>query len=94
MAFTEYTEIQSRGLKGWGATWDLQPEKLDFSQFHRKQFRGTPKHLPHIDREGMMKGKFDDDGIDLNDMEKFLPGLPVSFSFHHFIKTLFQGLEK
>ncbi|XP_017566822.1 CBP80/20-dependent translation initiation factor isoform X4 [Pygocentrus nattereri] len=60
-----------------GATWDLQPEKLDFSQFHRKQFRGTPKHLPHIDREGMMKGKFDDDGIDLNDMEKFLPGLPV-----------------
>ncbi|KAI4882897.1 hypothetical protein NFI96_013121, partial [Prochilodus magdalenae] len=59
------------------ATWDLQPEKLDFSQFHRKQFRGTPKHLPHIDREGMMKGKFDDDGINLNDMEKFLPGLPV-----------------
>uniref|UniRef100_A0A3P8ZR28 CBP80/20-dependent translation initiation factor n=1 Tax=Esox lucius TaxID=8010 RepID=A0A3P8ZR28_ESOLU len=35
-----------------GATWDLQPEKLDFSQFHRKPFRGTPKHLPHIDREG------------------------------------------
>ncbi|KAI1904825.1 hypothetical protein AGOR_G00009660 [Albula goreensis] len=61
-----------------GATWDLQPEKLDFSQFHRKPFRGTPKHLPHIDREGMMKGKFDDDdGIDLNDMEKFLPGLTV-----------------
>ncbi|XP_029108500.1 CBP80/20-dependent translation initiation factor isoform X2 [Scleropages formosus] len=61
-----------------GATWDLQPEKLDFSQFHRKPFRGTPKHLPHIDREGMMKGKFDDnDGIDLNDMEKFLPGFPV-----------------
>uniref|UniRef100_W5L9D6 Cap binding complex dependent translation initiation factor n=1 Tax=Astyanax mexicanus TaxID=7994 RepID=W5L9D6_ASTMX len=59
-----------------GATWDLQPEKLDFSQFHRKQYRGTPKHLPHIDRE-MMKGKFDDDCIDLNDMEKFLPGLPV-----------------
>ncbi|XP_029546128.1 CBP80/20-dependent translation initiation factor [Salmo trutta] len=63
-----------------GATWDLQPEKLDFSQFHRKPFRGTPKHLPHIDREGMMKGKFeddddDDDGIDLNDMEKFLPGV-------------------
>uniref|UniRef100_A0A4W5Q2K0 CBP80/20-dependent translation initiation factor n=1 Tax=Hucho hucho TaxID=62062 RepID=A0A4W5Q2K0_9TELE len=89
-----------------GATWDLQPEKLDFSQFHRKPFRGTPKHLPHIDREGsespyippieplpwdkhenddagpfhyylelMMKGKFEyDDGINLNDMEKFLPG--------------------
>uniref|UniRef100_A0A4W5QQ21 Uncharacterized protein n=1 Tax=Hucho hucho TaxID=62062 RepID=A0A4W5QQ21_9TELE len=35
-----------------GATWDLQPEKLDFSQFHRKPFRGAPKHLPHIDREG------------------------------------------
>ncbi|XP_034167122.2 CBP80/20-dependent translation initiation factor isoform X2 [Pangasianodon hypophthalmus] len=60
-----------------GATWDLQPEKLDFSQFHRKQYRGTPKHLPHIDREGMMKSRFDDDTIDLNDIEKFLPGLPV-----------------
>ncbi|KAJ8261422.1 hypothetical protein COCON_G00171450 [Conger conger] len=61
-----------------GATWDLQPEKLDFTQFHRKPFRGTPKLLPHIDREGMMKGQFDDDdGIDLNDMEKFLPGLTV-----------------
>nr|XP_046225397.1 CBP80/20-dependent translation initiation factor-like isoform X2 [Oncorhynchus gorbuscha] len=90
-----------------GATWDLQPEKLDFSQFHRKPFRGTPKHLQHIDREGsespyippidplpwdkhdnddagpfhyylelMMKGKFEyDDGINLNDMEQFLPGL-------------------
>ncbi|XP_030624824.1 CBP80/20-dependent translation initiation factor [Chanos chanos] len=61
-------------MESHGATWDLQPEKLDFSQFHRKPYRGTPKHLPHIDREGMMKGKFDDDdGIDLNDMEKFLP---------------------
>ncbi|MCI4386965.1 hypothetical protein PGIGA_G00068810 [Pangasianodon gigas] len=60
-----------------GATWDLQPEKLDFSQFHRKQYRGTPKHLPHIDREGMTKSRFDDDTIDLNDIEKFLPGLPV-----------------
>ncbi|KAJ8286628.1 hypothetical protein GJAV_G00041320 [Gymnothorax javanicus] len=59
-----------------GATWDLQPEKLDFSQFPRKPFRGAPKHLPHIDREGMIQGKFDDDdGIDLNDMEKFLPSL-------------------
>ncbi|XP_071205893.1 CBP80/20-dependent translation initiation factor-like isoform X5 [Salvelinus alpinus] len=59
-----------------GATWDLQPEKLDFSQFHRKPFRGTPKHLTHIDREGMMKGKFEcDDGINLNDLEQFLPGL-------------------
>uniref|UniRef100_A0A673FY44 CBP80/20-dependent translation initiation factor-like n=1 Tax=Sinocyclocheilus rhinocerous TaxID=307959 RepID=A0A673FY44_9TELE len=35
-----------------GATWDIQPEKLDFSQFHRRPYRGTPKHLPHIDREG------------------------------------------
>ncbi|XP_042183881.1 CBP80/20-dependent translation initiation factor [Oncorhynchus tshawytscha] len=80
-----------------GATWDLQPEKLDFSQFHRKPFRGTPKHLPHIDREGMMKGKFedDDDGIDLNDMEKFLPGLtgflplPNEAEIAH-TKTLFR----
>ncbi|XP_051960257.1 CBP80/20-dependent translation initiation factor isoform X2 [Xyrauchen texanus] len=61
-----------------GATWDMQPEKLDFSQFHRRAYRGTPKHLPHIDREGMMKGKFaDDDGIDLDHMDKFLPTLPV-----------------
>ncbi|XP_051962000.1 CBP80/20-dependent translation initiation factor-like [Xyrauchen texanus] len=62
-----------------GATWDMQPEKLDFSQFHRRAYRGTPKHLPHIDREGMIKGKFDDagDGIDLDNMDKFLPSLPV-----------------
>ncbi|KAA0719705.1 CBP80/20-dependent translation initiation factor [Triplophysa tibetana] len=62
-----------------GATWDMQPEKLDFSQFHRRPYRGTPKHLPHIDREGMMKGTFDDedDGIDLESMNKFLPTLPV-----------------
>ncbi|XP_008583597.1 PREDICTED: CBP80/20-dependent translation initiation factor-like [Galeopterus variegatus] len=34
-----------------GATWDLQPEKLDFTQFHRK-LRHMPKQpLPHIDRE-------------------------------------------
>ncbi|XP_058879752.1 CBP80/20-dependent translation initiation factor-like isoform X2 [Acipenser ruthenus] len=62
-----------------GATWDLQPEKLDFTQFHRKPIRGTPKHLPHIDREGMVKGKFEeDDGINLSDMEKFLPVLPIA----------------
>ncbi|KAI5091495.1 CBP80/20-dependent translation initiation factor [Silurus meridionalis] len=60
-----------------GATWDLQPEKLDFSQFHRKQYRGTPKPLPHIDREGMMKSRFEGDSIDLNDIERFLPALPV-----------------
>uniref|UniRef100_A0A8C2G6S8 CBP80/20-dependent translation initiation factor n=1 Tax=Cyprinus carpio TaxID=7962 RepID=A0A8C2G6S8_CYPCA len=60
-----------------GATWDMQPEKLDFSQFHRRPYRGTPKQLPHIDREGMMKGKLDDDdGIDLDNMEKFLPVFP------------------
>ncbi|KAI7796293.1 putative CBP80/20-dependent translation initiation factor, partial [Triplophysa rosa] len=61
-----------------GATWDMQPEKLDFSQFHMRPYRGTPKHLPHIDREGMMKGTFDDDdnGIDLESMNKFLPTLP------------------
>lgn len=57
-----------------GATWDLQPEKLDFTQFHRK-LRHTPKQpLPHIDREGCGKGKLEDgDGIDLNDIEKVLP---------------------
>uniref|UniRef100_A0A8C3PEH6 CBP80/20-dependent translation initiation factor n=1 Tax=Chrysemys picta bellii TaxID=8478 RepID=A0A8C3PEH6_CHRPI len=57
-----------------GATWDLQPEKLDFTQIHRK-LRNTPKHpLPHIDREGLGKGKHEDgDGINLNDIEKVLP---------------------
>ncbi|XP_028915393.1 CBP80/20-dependent translation initiation factor isoform X1 [Ornithorhynchus anatinus] len=57
-----------------GATWDLQPEKLDFTQFHRK-LRNAPKHpLPHIDREGLGKGKLEDgEGISLNDIEKVLP---------------------
>ncbi|XP_062984339.1 CBP80/20-dependent translation initiation factor isoform X4 [Elgaria multicarinata webbii] len=57
-----------------GATWDLQPEKLDFTQFHRK-LHNTPKHpLPHIDREGIGKGKSEDgDGINLNDIGKVLP---------------------
>ncbi|XP_044877122.1 CBP80/20-dependent translation initiation factor isoform X7 [Mauremys mutica] len=57
-----------------GATWDLQPEKLDFTQFHRK-LRNTPKYpLPHIDREGLGKAKHEDgDGINLNDIEKVLP---------------------
>uniref|UniRef100_A0A0G2JZZ3 Cap binding complex dependent translation initiation factor n=1 Tax=Rattus norvegicus TaxID=10116 RepID=A0A0G2JZZ3_RAT len=57
-----------------GATWDLQPEKLDFTQFHRK-VRHTPKQsLPHIDREGCGKGKMEDgNGISLNDIEKVLP---------------------
>ncbi|NXX58897.1 CTIF factor, partial [Scopus umbretta] len=57
-----------------GATWDLQPEKLDFTQFHRK-LRNTSKHpLPHIDREGLGKGKYEDgDSINLNDIEKVLP---------------------
>ncbi|XP_030422033.1 CBP80/20-dependent translation initiation factor isoform X5 [Gopherus evgoodei] len=57
-----------------GATWDLQPEKLDFTQFHRK-LRNIPKHpLPHIDREGLGKAKHEDgDGINLNDIEKVLP---------------------
>ncbi|XP_071321567.1 CBP80/20-dependent translation initiation factor isoform X2 [Trachinotus anak] len=63
-----------------GAGWDVQPEKLDFSHFHRKHFRGTPKHLPHIDREGMNKNKFEeDDGIDMNDIERFLPHLRSVF---------------
>lgn len=73
------TDIWAANLDSHGgATWDMQPEKLDFSQFHRRPFRGTPKHLPHIDREGMIKNKFEeDDGIDLENMEKFLPSLPV-----------------
>nr|XP_056704210.1 CBP80/20-dependent translation initiation factor [Euleptes europaea] len=60
-----------------GATWDLQPEKLDFTQFHRK-LRNTPKHpLPHIDREGIGKGKCEDgDSINLNDIGKVLPAWP------------------
>lgn len=68
--------MDSRG----GTGWDVQPEKLDFSHFHRKPFRGTPKHLPHIDREGMNKDKFDeDDGIDMNEIERFLPQLRSVF---------------
>ncbi|XP_028457232.1 CBP80/20-dependent translation initiation factor isoform X3 [Perca flavescens] len=68
--------MDSRG----GAGWDVQPEKLDFSHFHRKHLRGTPKHLPHIDREGMNKNIFEeDDGIDMNDIEKFLPHLRSVF---------------
>ncbi|XP_065512666.1 CBP80/20-dependent translation initiation factor isoform X1 [Caloenas nicobarica] len=57
-----------------GVTWDSQPEKLDFTQFHRK-LRNTSKHpLPHIDREGLGKGKYEDgDSINLNDIEKVLP---------------------
>ncbi|XP_044132259.1 LOW QUALITY PROTEIN: CBP80/20-dependent translation initiation factor [Bufo gargarizans] len=58
-----------------GATWDLQPEKLDFTQFHRK-LRNPPKHpLPQIDREGFGKGKCEDGGdeINLHDIEKVLP---------------------
>ncbi|KAM9735740.1 CBP80/20-dependent translation initiation factor isoform 1-T3 [Menidia menidia] len=63
-----------------GAGWDVQPEKLDFSHFHRKHLRGMPKHLPHIDREGMSKNKFtEDDGIDMNDIEMFLPHLRSVF---------------
>ncbi|XP_043952417.1 CBP80/20-dependent translation initiation factor isoform X2 [Gambusia affinis] len=63
-----------------GAGWDVQPEKLDFSHFHRKHFRGMPKQLPHIDREGMNKNKFaEDDGIDMNDLERFLPHLRSVF---------------
>ncbi|XP_061149358.1 CBP80/20-dependent translation initiation factor isoform X1 [Syngnathus typhle] len=64
--------MDSRG----GTGWDVQPEKLDFSHFHRKHTRAMPKHLPHIDREGMSKNKFEeDDGLDLTDIEKFLPHL-------------------
>nr|XP_020137929.1 CBP80/20-dependent translation initiation factor isoform X2 [Microcebus murinus] len=57
-----------------GATWDLQPEKLDFTQFHRKLRHAPKQPLPHIDREGCGKGKLEDgDSINLNDIEKVLP---------------------
>ncbi|XP_006835210.1 PREDICTED: CBP80/20-dependent translation initiation factor [Chrysochloris asiatica] len=57
-----------------GATWDLQPEKLDFTQFHRKLRHAPKQPLPHIDREGCGKGKLEDgEGINLNDIEKVLP---------------------
>ncbi|XP_057644568.1 CBP80/20-dependent translation initiation factor isoform X1 [Chionomys nivalis] len=57
-----------------GATWDLQPEKLDFTQFHRKVRHPPKQSLPHIDRDGCGKGKLEDgDGINLNDIEKVLP---------------------
>ncbi|XP_066102542.1 CBP80/20-dependent translation initiation factor isoform X2 [Saccopteryx bilineata] len=67
-----------------GATWDLQPEKLDFTRFHRK-LRHTPKQpLPHIDREGWGKGKLEDgDGINLNDIEKVLPAWQGYHSLPH-----------
>lgn len=59
-----------------GTGWDVQPDKLDFSHFHRKPYRVSPKHLPNIDREGVKKDQFDDDdGIDMNEIEKFLPHL-------------------
>ncbi|XP_040840916.1 CBP80/20-dependent translation initiation factor [Ochotona curzoniae] len=57
-----------------GATWDLQPEKLDFTQFQRKLRHAPKQPVPHIDREGCGKGKLaDGDGINLNDIEKVLP---------------------
>lgn len=49
-AFSTQSVLLCLGCRGAG--WDVQPEKLDFSHFHRKHLRGTPKHLPHIDREG------------------------------------------
>ncbi|XP_036262022.1 CBP80/20-dependent translation initiation factor-like isoform X1 [Molothrus ater] len=57
-----------------GATWDLQPEKLDFTQFHKKLQNNSKHLLPQKDREGLGKGKFEDgDSINLNDIEKVLP---------------------
>ncbi|KAE8636745.1 hypothetical protein XENTR_v10003115 [Xenopus tropicalis] len=57
-----------------GATWDLQPEKLDFTQLQLRQ-RNSPKHPPpQIDRDGFGKGKrVEGDDINLNDIEKVLP---------------------
>ncbi|KAG8504506.1 CBP80/20-dependent translation initiation factor [Galemys pyrenaicus] len=85
-----------------GATWDLQPEKLDFTQFHRK-LRHVPKQsLPHIDREGCGKGKLEDgDGINLNDIEKVLPtwqcsasGTPITGAVGHRFLELPMNLGK
>ncbi|XP_071301962.1 CBP80/20-dependent translation initiation factor-like isoform X2 [Agelaius tricolor] len=57
-----------------GATWDLQPEKLDFTQFHKKLQNNSKHLLPQKDRGGLGKGKFEDgDSINLNDIEKVLP---------------------
>uniref|UniRef100_H3DN46 CBP80/20-dependent translation initiation factor n=1 Tax=Tetraodon nigroviridis TaxID=99883 RepID=H3DN46_TETNG len=68
--------MDSHGCAGW----DVQPEKLNFSHFHRKHIRGTPKHLPHINRDGMNKNRLEeDDGIDMNDIERFLPHLHTVF---------------
>ncbi|XP_032889641.1 CBP80/20-dependent translation initiation factor isoform X2 [Amblyraja radiata] len=67
-----------------GATWDLQPEKLDFTtSFHRKHLQNASKYLPHIEREGMVKGKFEEDrNITLNDLDKVLP-----------VRTVYQPLS-
>uniref|UniRef100_A0AAV2IUW7 MIF4G domain-containing protein n=1 Tax=Knipowitschia caucasica TaxID=637954 RepID=A0AAV2IUW7_KNICA len=63
-----------------GTGWDVQPEKLDFSHFNRKPLRVSPKHLPHIDRDGIKKDQCDvDDGIDMNEIERFLPHLRSVF---------------
>ncbi|XP_051785747.1 CBP80/20-dependent translation initiation factor isoform X2 [Erpetoichthys calabaricus] len=77
-------EVAVFGALERGAAWDLQPEKLDFTQIRQKHFRATPKPLPHFDREGMLKGKFeDDDGINLNDLDKFLPSGKVYQPFQN-----------
>ncbi|XP_069779962.1 CBP80/20-dependent translation initiation factor isoform X2 [Narcine bancroftii] len=67
-----------------GATWDLQPEKLDFTtSFHRKHLQNSSKYLPHIEREGMVKGNFEEDRtITLNDLDKVLP-----------VRTVYQPLS-
>ncbi|XP_072108274.1 CBP80/20-dependent translation initiation factor isoform X1 [Mobula birostris] len=67
-----------------GATWDLQPEKLHFtSSFHRRHFQNASKSLPHIEREGMVRGKFEEDrNITLNDLDKVLP-----------VRTVYQPLS-
>ncbi|KAL8204261.1 UNVERIFIED_CONTAM: hypothetical protein K2H54_070217 [Gekko kuhli] len=74
----DWQPVEELRAETCGATWDLQPEKLDFTQFHRK-LHNTPKHpLPHIDREGVGKGKCEDgDSINLNDIGKVLPAWPI-----------------
>ncbi|KAM9331034.1 CBP80/20-dependent translation initiation factor [Gastrophryne carolinensis] len=74
MLGTEIWAASTRDSVSGETSWDLQPEKTDFTPLPRKP-RSGPKHpLPHIDREGFGKGKCEEgDEVNLNDIEKVLP---------------------